>query len=232
METNSPGTSCFSSSQAMCITASPHPLPRIHNGVPCPPQPEDRTLASQLEGSRMQMTWDQHLRLSPAPPGGEQGGSQEVVPLADVCPHRPHILFSGDSQVLKFPLPPPGIILSLFPVIADIYEALSKGRALDGPHLQASKHCRVTTLMAPPQPRGRGSGIPSAWPWVTELLSRGWIRGGIHSTVLPLSRFAPSRPLFQVLHLQKGGRARAVGGQTGSVCTEPLEHAHHTHTAQ
>lgn len=95
-------------------------LIKSRNVHPHPPPPQNtmpsRTwgpdpLASQLEVSRMQMA----LGPAPLPALAASGFPQEESPLNEVCPHRPHILFSGDSQVQKFPCFPPGIIFFLYP---------------------------------------------------------------------------------------------------------------------
>lgn len=75
--------------------------------------------------------------------------------LTDVFPHRPHILFSGDSQVQMFTLPPPGIISSLFPIIAGIYGALTMREALHIHHLQPH-NMQSNHDCSPSQLRGLG----------------------------------------------------------------------------
>lgn len=101
-------------------THRPPPLPSPEHTVVCPSplQPEDRMpwpssckyLECKCPGAGPSPRWG-GLRLPPGPGAASSGVSQEDLPLADVCPRRPHILFAGESQVQKFPLPPTGIVV-------------------------------------------------------------------------------------------------------------------------
>ena len=126
METNSPGTGCFSSSQATCITPQ-----RTHRCVPMPFTIRGlAAVAGQLEAPRMAPGTSTQRVASGFPCGGggepravSSGDSREDSPLPKVCPRRSHIP--------DVPTALPGHRLSLSPIPAGIYGAATMDEALD-----------------------------------------------------------------------------------------------------
>lgn len=148
METNSPGTGCFLSSQATCVT--PHSTHR------CGPMTSttwgEDALASQLEVPRMPM--------GPAPLPARQtasgfpwepqavssGGSQEDSPLTEMCPCRPQIPNVSTAS--------PRHRFSLSPVLVGICGAANYGRRHFTYITSSLQHCKVPVITPPCHRRG------------------------------------------------------------------------------
>lgn len=149
METNNPGTGCFSSSQATSI--APH---GAQGQVPMLCRTWRPGRCSQLEGSRLPEALELpslHTQAALALPGGHHAASRRppggLTPGCPVPPKTTSIL--GRFLFPNVPIASLGIVFlfSRAPIIAGIYGALTMNRALTP--MISKPHNRQSNLVFP-----------------------------------------------------------------------------------